>query len=512
MANTKKKSGIHLASGVITLILSILGLGLFLMSFTTNYYTFGGMNSPMILFLICGAIVFGILSMVLVHKHPENYWLRFLSFIVIGCLAGAAILLIGDRVEGIGNCIVTDYDSGHGGEEAIYLSLASSLLLLIGTVYAIIGCFHRDPDARPGRLKTLLMAIIAAALVIAIGIATIMLTGILALGSRTVVSDGQGDYISQMKGTYSVSFNQNNNNLDNLKDYQFLCADFSGIAHYDNRLYCDMKLTLDGSGSYKLFSEVYCVEAGKRCEVGDDTGLGQVITMNAEGTYITNGDGQVTTSVPTHAVFEMKMDTYSSQMKEAVGMKVGDSSEDGVYDSADHPEVLEFVPETMWTLSGSDIVSYGEPAPHGTYTISFNQNNGNLETLKDYQFLCADFSGIAHYDNRLYCDMSLTLDGTGSYRLFSEVYCVEAGKRCEVGDDTGLGQVITMNAEGAYTVGDDGTVTTSAPVHAVFEMKMDTYSSQMKEAVGMKVGDSSEDGVYDSAEHSEVLDFVPETT
>ena len=509
--NNQKKGTLHLTSGIITLVLTVCALALFLLSFTTNYYTFGGMNSGLILTLILGAIGFCILSMALTKKHPDNFYLSFLPFAVIACLAAAAMLLLGDRVEGIGNCIVTDYDSGHGGEEAIYMSLASCFLMLIAMVYNIVGSFRRDHGTAVGKGKTIAMSVIAAALVIAIGIATIMLTGVLALGDRTVVSDGQGGYSGQLKGTYKVSFNQNNGNLDDLKDYQFLCSDFSGIAHYDNRLYCDMALTLDGAGAYKLFSEVYCIEAGKRCEIGDDTGLGQVITMNAEGTYVTGENGMVTTSTPSHAVFEMKMDTYSSQMKEAVGMNVGGNTEDGVYDSNDNPAVLDFVPETTWTLADGAIVKYGKPALSGTFTVSFNGNAGNVDLVQDYEFIPATTKGLLNADSRLFLDFTLTLDGAGGYELLSDSYCMEAGKRCVIGDETGLGLVLTTKAEGTYVDNGDGTVTTSPATHAVAEMATDTYSMQMKGPAKMAVGDHDEDGTYDSAEYPEVLELVPET-
>ena len=510
MAENKKKGGLHLPIGAITLVLGVLALVLFLLSFTTNYYTFGQMKSPLILTLILGALVLTALSIWLHHKFPRNILVRFVPFAVIACFAAAAMLLVGDRVEGIGTCIMTDYDSGHGGEEAIYMSLASSVLMLIAVVYNIIGCFHADPTA-PGKKRNLIYSIVAAVLVVAVAVATIMLTGVLALGNRAVVSDGQGGYTGQLKGTYTVSFNQNNGNMDDLRDFQFLCSDFSGIASYDNRVYIDMKLTLDGAGSYTLFSETYCVEAGKRCEIGDDTGLGEIITMNAEGSYTTTDTGTVITSVPTHAVFEMELDTYSSQMKEAVGMKVGEHNEDGVYDSSEYPEVLDFVPETAWTLADGAIVKYGKPALGGTYTVTFNQNNGNVDLVQGYEFIPAITKGLLNYDSRLFLDLTLTLDGAGNYTLFADSYCVEAGKRCEIGDDTGLGMILTTTAEGTYVDNGDGTVTTSPATHAVAEFRLDTYSVQMKDPASIAVGEHKDDGSYDSAEYPEVLDLVPET-
>ena len=70
----------------------------------------------------------------------------FLTFAITALLVAGAILLIGDRVEGIGNCIVTDYDSGHGGEEAIYYSLAASGAMLLGMIFNVVGSFCRVPQ------------------------------------------------------------------------------------------------------------------------------------------------------------------------------------------------------------------------------------------------------------------------------------------------------------------------------------------------------------------------------
>ena len=84
-----------------------------------------------------------------------------------------------------------------------------------------------------------------------------------------------------------------------------------------------------------------------------------VSTMKAEGTYPVSEDGGVTTSPATHAVFTLELDTYSSQMRSPANYKIGDAeAAAGTYDSADHPAVLDAVPETVWTLSGSTITKY----------------------------------------------------------------------------------------------------------------------------------------------------------
>ena len=106
------------------------------------------------------------------------------------------------------------------------------------------------------------------------------------------------------------------------------------------------------------------MEAGKRAVIGDDTGLGMISIMKAEGTYTVNEDGTVTTSPAEHANFQLELDTYSSQMRSPAQYKLGDAeAADGTYDSAEHPAVLDAVPETVWTLSGSSIAGYQVVAP-----------------------------------------------------------------------------------------------------------------------------------------------------
>lgn len=124
-------------------VLGIVGLVLFLMGFSTGYYTFGEMNSGYVLLLLTASIVVEFIGAVFKGKGKKQLWTLLFSYCGIALLTGAAFLLIGDRVEGIGNCIVTDFDSGHGGEEAIYCSVAASVAMLFGVVLNIIGCFSK---------------------------------------------------------------------------------------------------------------------------------------------------------------------------------------------------------------------------------------------------------------------------------------------------------------------------------------------------------------------------------
>ncbi len=512
----KNRNESELYSGIVTIVLSIAALILFGMSYTTNYYTFGQMESGLIALLLGAALAVEIAALILRAKFADAFWSKFITFAVTGLLAAAAVLLLGDRVEGIGNCIITDYDSGHGGEEAIYMSIASSALMLAAMFYNIIGSFLKEKPADAAPLsKGARMGRIGGfgATGIAVLLAALIPTVNLVQGGAGAVSgsgvDGSGSGANA--GSYKISFNQGTSDAESIPDYQFLFGNLGSLVKYDARFYLDITLALDG-GSYTIFADAYIMEGGKRTEVGDSTGIGMVMKTTAEGTYTENEDGTVTTAKASHAVYELKTDTYSAQMKDMANLDIGGSSDDGTYDSDEYPEVLDIVPETVWTLGGDgSIQSYRKASAGDSYTISFNQNNGNVEDMPDYQFLCGEIGMLAKHEARLFVDVTLTLDGSGSYTLFSDAYILEGGKRAEVGDPTGIGMVMMTTAEGTYTENEDGTVTTSKASHASFEMKTDTYSAQMKDTSNISIDGKNDDGVYDSAEYESVLDFVPET-
>ena len=510
MAKTEKKGfGLHLTIAIIAGAFALLGLVLFLLGFTTNYYTFGGMNSILITVFIVLAIIAIAASAAVINKYPDKIWAKLMPFAAIGLLAAASMLIVGDRVEGIGNCIITDYDSGHGGEQAIYMSLVGAVSLLVSIIYLIIGLFHKDITQPAPRAKTLGFSIAGGVVAVAAIVATLGLVGV-NLTSGTSVGPGGVSTGEMASGTYTVSFNGNNGNVDSVRDYEFIPATVKGLLNADSRLFLDLTLTLDGAGNYKLFADSYCVEGGKRAEIGDDTGLGLILTTTAEGTYVDNGDGTVTTSPATHAVSEMATDTYSTQMKSPAKMKVGDHEEDGTYDSNDYPEVLDLVPETVWTIADGKILSYGRSALKGEFKVTLNKDYGNAE-MGDTQFLTAGMKGLMNADNRFYVDITLSLDGAGSYKLISDAYVIDSGKRAEIGDPSGLALVYRVTGEGSYTDNGDGTVTTEPATHATLELETDTYSDQMKQM--MKLGDYgiSENGSYDSAEKPELLNCIPET-
>ncbi len=506
MNNTNKKgTGSNITIGLITIVLTLVGAVLYFLSHTTGYYIYGEMNSNLVTTLLVCALAAEAVSMFCQKKFPEALWAKLISFVVTALLVAGAVLIVGDRVEGIGNCIVTDYDSGHGGEEGIYMSLIGAGTMLIAAIFNIIGSFAADGNAPLSKGKQI--GLIATAGVV--GIAALFgglsfKTDLSSQGSSSAGGSG-------MTGTFTASYNLGNGNLELLPDYQFLSANMAGLAGVEGRIYIDITLDLKADSTYALTSDFYVFEAGKRAEVGDPSGIGLVYMTKAEGSFTDNGDGTVTTAVPDHVSFEVETDTYSAQMKQQMMIDLGGSDADGVYDSADYPELFDYVPETLWELADGAIVKFSKPGLSGEYTISFNQGNGNIEGMPDYQFLSANMAGLAGVEGRVYIDVTLDLAADSTYALKSDFYIIEAGKRAEVGDPSGIGLIYMTTAEGAFTDNGDGTVTTAVPDHVSFEVKTDTYSAQMKQQMKIDLGGSDADGVYDSADYPELFDYVPET-
>lgn len=138
-----KGKGFEPVALLIAGILGIVGLVLFGMGFSTGYYVFGEMNSYLVLLLLSVGIVVELVGAIIKAKGMTGFWTLLFSYAGLALLTAAAFLLVGDRVEGIGNCIVTDYDAGHGGEEAIYYSLAASGVMMVGVILNIIGCYSK---------------------------------------------------------------------------------------------------------------------------------------------------------------------------------------------------------------------------------------------------------------------------------------------------------------------------------------------------------------------------------
>lgn len=147
-----------------------------------------------------------------------------------------------------------------------------------------------------------------------------------------------------------------------------------------------------------------------------------------------------------------------------------------------------------------------------TYTVSFNQNNGNTTDMPAYQFLGGDLSGLLNYESRLYSDITLTLNEDGTYNLKSDNYTSANDKRIEVGAEDGIGMVCVLMAEGTYEDNGDGTVTASKAKHVNYELETDVYSKETVAVANLYAVPDENEGTYDSDEYENILSWVPATT
>lgn len=438
----KKQNEIEVFSGITALILSAAALILFCLSYTTNYYTFGQMNSVITAALLGAAIAVETAALIARSKRPDSLVVKTLTLFVTGFLSAASMLLLGDRVEGIGICIVTDYDSGHGGEEAIYMSIAASILMIAAVVYNIVGSFCREKAQEEAvsanRTIARLNVFIATGLIVLL--AVVIPTAVLVRKEAAQADEGGAGAgtKSANETVYKVNYSQDSGNAEETPAYQFLCGDVSGLIQYDARMNVDITLSLKEDGTYSLTADSYVIEAGEKAVVGDSTGIGMTMKMTAEGEYVKNDDGTITTKKAGHAVFELETDTYSSQMKDVIGISIGGSNEDGVYDSEEYPEILEYVPETQWTVEGEAIVSYQKagaeengqaPAEGGTQDAS----DENAQALADQNAQDKENSGASSGSTaEIKAEVSsvdgattMTFYADGTYRFYFAQYSVE---------------------------------------------------------------------------------------
>ena len=158
---SKKKRKIKLDIAMI--VLTVAGMVLFLLSYTTGYYVFGQMHSVAILVCLFAAVVVELtgayvrerrlvkissktsnnaeIGIYAQEKGTEKEWPYILVTVMIVLLCWAVGMILMDRVEAVGNCIVTDFDSGHGGEEAVYMSFVAIGLFLAAVVLGIVKSF-----------------------------------------------------------------------------------------------------------------------------------------------------------------------------------------------------------------------------------------------------------------------------------------------------------------------------------------------------------------------------------
>lgn len=246
----------------------------------------------------------------------------------------------------------------------------------------------------------------------------VLLAGIMTLGLAACGGSEDNNGAAESKGTetYQISYNLNTGNTTDMPDYQFLGGDISGMLNYEARLYTDISLVLNEDGTYDLTSDTYTISGDERIEVGASDGIGMVCIVNAEGTYVDNGDGTVTTSAAEHVSYELETDVYSQEMVAAAGIAAVEGETSGKYDSDETSSLLEWVPETVFTL-GEDrnIVTYTRvDAASGTDAGEEEEEGADVVKAAELLTIPSDDGAT-----------TFTLYDDGSYRFYFESYQIE---------------------------------------------------------------------------------------
>lgn len=142
----KKKRKIKLDIAMV--ILTVIGMVLFLLSYTTGYYVFGQMHSVMIMVCLFASVVAELAGAYLREENPRKEWPYLFMTAVVVLLCWSVGMILMDRVEAVGTCVLTDFDSGHGGEQAVYMCFVAILLFLAAVVMGIVKSFTGDRDIK----------------------------------------------------------------------------------------------------------------------------------------------------------------------------------------------------------------------------------------------------------------------------------------------------------------------------------------------------------------------------
>ena len=129
-----------------TAVLGLVGAIFFVLSYNTGYVSiiYGAKNS---IFLTVTAIAIPVIGAVMAVgqlrgflKSEHTY--NLLSYALVILLTLSILLLLADRVDAIGNCIVAPWDAGHGGEDSCYLSFVSMGVWGVALIGNLFLCFR----------------------------------------------------------------------------------------------------------------------------------------------------------------------------------------------------------------------------------------------------------------------------------------------------------------------------------------------------------------------------------
>lgn len=215
--------------------------------------------------------------------------------------------------------------------------------------------------------------------------------------------------------TYTINYNANSNGQE-MPEYQFINGNMKGFLNSEARLNMDISLTLNGDGTYSLTAEGYTKEGEERLEIGGGSGIGLVLETNAEGTYVENEDGTITISKASHVDYQLDYETYSEELSNMIGLSIESDGSAGEWNSDNNPELLEMVPETIFTLGEDNtIVTYAlanADASSDDNTEDGDSNDAQSSTEGDSLLTITSEDGATTF----------TFNKDGTYAFFFESY------------------------------------------------------------------------------------------
>lgn len=176
-----------------------------------------------------------------------------------------------------------------------------------------------------------------------IGIASCMAVAVTACGGGT------------KDQTYKVTYDSSLGSeiLDAIPEYQFLADDLSWMIV--NGMNLDVTLDLTSDGTYTLTSQYYTQNKPEK-----DTPTYSDIHIEATGVY-TQEDNKVTISVPDSATAVYHGGAYITEQGMFQPFSYAADGTPGEWTSDEAPEILDCVPETVFTVTEDGAIETWEP-------------------------------------------------------------------------------------------------------------------------------------------------------
>lgn len=165
-----------------------------------------------------------------------------------------------------------------------------------------------------------------------------------AVGFMGCSTGGKTD--SRVDKTYQVSYDNTlpDDELDAIPEYQFLPLNLKNMVTYGMAI--NVTLDLDKDGTYTLTAKDHNVD-----ETVKEGGSGYVdISLTAEGTYEKSGD-EVTIGKPEKADYTYNCNSTITDQEMFAPLSFHEDHSGGSWSSKEKPELLSYVPETVFTVN-----------------------------------------------------------------------------------------------------------------------------------------------------------------